>query len=105
MTRTRVEQPSETQAPQAGPQPPKGVRSLTVTWGEEYIQPVQFNGVRIGALEAVVDVPPGADPTEVYEQTWQWLDGLGAEQYRRKMEAFLIRLTDAGKRARQVSKV
>lgn len=79
---------------------PQGVKTIRVCWGEEVLQPVQYNGVRVGPLEVLVEVQPGEDPSEVYERTWAWLDALGREQYERKMTGFLGRLKDASQKAR-----
>jgi len=75
--------------------PPPGVRRLTVTWGDEYIQPIQFNGFHTGTLEIVVDVPEGGDATALYNQAFEFLAELGQQQFQRKCAAYLAHLKEA----------
>lgn len=80
---------------------PSGITSIRVVWGEETIHPIQYNGYRVGPLEVTVEVKPGEDPDAVYEKTWAWLDKLGRDQNRRKVEGFLARLAEASKVTKQ----
>lgn len=74
---------------------PANVRSIRVTWGEEVHQPIQYNGFRVGAIEVLVDVLPAEDVREVYERTFAWLEELGRDQFRRKLDGFLTRVAEA----------
>jgi hypothetical protein len=76
--------------------PLEGVRKISVTWGEESLAPIQYNTVRYGGITMEVDVPDGADPEQVYLQTWELLDKLGKQQFLRKLDGFLERAKTAG---------
>lgn len=82
---------------------PAGVRvkSMRVVWGEEVHQPIQFNGFRVGAIEAEVELPPGADPAKVYDAVWNKLAELGQQQFDKKMQAWAERMEQAGEFVRR----
>lgn len=69
---------------------------LSVTWGDEHIQPVQYNGFHVGSVALEVTVVPGQDPVVVYGEVWKLLEQLGREQFRRKLEAYVGRLKESG---------
>ena len=68
------------------------IRKLRVTWGEETVKPADFSSMRYGGLEVEVDVPPGADPRAIYEQTYALLDELAEQQFQRKLTSFYKRI-------------
>lgn len=78
----------------------EGIRRIVVTWGDEYIQPIQFNGFHTGSIEVEVDVPPGADARQVHANTYKFLEDLGQQMYNRKVGAFIARLKDASAQTR-----
>lgn len=69
--------------------------SLTVTWGEETIQPIQFNGLRFGGLSLTVPLRPGDNIAEAYRQAWELLDQLGREQFEAKLAGWKERVRAA----------
>ena len=73
---------------------------ITVTWGEEVIQPIQYNGFRVGALTLTTPVLPNETVTQAYERVWRMLDKLGRDQFKRKLDGFSERLRDAANRVR-----
>lgn len=77
-------------APEFMPQP----RTLTVVWGEETFQPIQFHGFRVGPLSMTVFIAPGSDMQVVYRQVWNRLDALAHEQFGEKMAAYLDRVKE-----------
>ncbi len=93
---------------EAGQPPPAGhqhtrIRRMRVTWGDETIQPVQYNVFHTGAIEVEVELMPGEDPTLVHAQTYELLERLGTMQYRLKRDAFLARLADTAQTVRTSS--
>lgn len=95
MTRQRVGPAEKQPEDQSVIPPPANVKQIRVVWGEEVIQPIQYNGFRVGPIEVLVDVMPGEDAGEVYERTFAWLDQLGKDQFRRKVSGFLGRIAEA----------
>lgn len=94
MTRTKLEQTVDEaeQAFEGIDVKPHGVKSIRVTWGEEVIQPVQYNGFRIGGLELQIDLLPGESPEMAYERGWAILDRIGRKQFELKLKGFAERL-------------
>lgn len=90
------------QPPPAG-HPHARIRRMRVTWGDETIQPVQYNVFHTGAIEVEVDLLPGEDPALVHAQTYELLERLGTMQYRLKRDAFLARLHDTAQTVRSRS--
>ena len=89
--------------------PPSGhplsrVRSMRVMWGDETIQPVQYNVFHTGTVEMEVMLRPGDDPAQVHAMVYEELERLGAEQYRLKRDAFLARLADTAQTVRARAK-
>lgn len=86
---------------QGGPGAPvHGVRQITVTWGEEVIQPIQYNGFRVGPLSMTVDVLPHETPREAYARVWKLLDDIGQEQFAQKLAGFMQRAKASGQAVR-----
>lgn len=77
-----------------------GVRQITVTWGEEHHQPIQYNGFRIGGITLVADVHPGETVEEAHDRLFEMLEGLGRRQFDAKLQGFLDRAAAGAKAAR-----
>lgn len=77
---------------------------MKVSWGDETIQPVQYNVFHTGSIELEVEVSPDEDVAVIYRQVWAELEKLGAEQYRAKRDGFLDRLTDTAATVRARAK-
>ena len=73
--------------------------TLTVTWGEETFQPVQFHGFRVGPLTATAKVSEGQSIAAVYRELWLELDALGRAQFKEKLAGMLDRIKQCGKAA------
>ncbi len=97
----------EVRAPDQPPPPGHAlhrVRSIRVMWGDETIQPVQYNVFHVGSIEMEVTVNPGEDPAAVHASAYAALEQMGAEQYRLKRDAFLSRLADTAQVVRARAK-
>lgn len=77
---------------------------MRVTWGDETIQPVQYNVFHTGSIEMEVELQPGDDPAEVYRDVWAQLERLGQQQYAAKRDGFMNRLTDTAQTVRNRAK-
>ena len=71
------------------------VTSLTVTWGEEYIQPLQFNGFKFGGISITVEVPPGVQPEHVHAEMWNRLNKMAEFEFHTKLAGYTERLKEA----------
>lgn len=84
-------------------EPPEDVSvdelTLSVTWGEEVYQPVQFHTFRVGPITASAKVAEGQSIAGVYRQLWAELDRLGRAQFEEKLAGALERIKRAGKAA------
>lgn len=80
-----------------------GVRQITVVWGEEHHQPVQYNGFRIGGLHLVADVRPTETVEEAHDRLFAMLDELGRKQFEQKLAGFLDRARQGAAAARKGS--
>ena len=70
--------------------------NITVTWGEEVLQPIQYNGFRVGPLTITAPILPGETVLQAYHRLWTMLDKLGREQFDRKLSGWLERVKAAG---------
>ena len=61
---------------------------ISVTWGEEVLQPVQFNGFRVGPISMTAPILPGETPREAYERVWNALNELAEKQFVAKAKTF-----------------
>ena len=71
---------------------------LTVVWGEEYFQPVQYNGFKVGPFSLEVDIQQGVTVEATYHAAWIILDQLARKQFDEKLDAYLDRLQQMGER-------
>ncbi len=93
----------EANQPPPAAHPNARIRRMRVTWGDETIQPVQYNVFHTGAIEVEVDLLPGEDPAVVHAQTYHLLEQLGTRQYHLKRDAFLARMLDTAQAVRSRS--
>lgn len=84
---------------------PSGVRQITVTWGEEHIQPIQFNGFKFGGISVVADVHPAETVREAHDRIFALLEELGQKQFEAKLTGFLERAKQASQVVRRSAKV
>lgn len=77
-----------------------GVRQISVTWGEQVIQPIQYNGFRVGPLSMTADVLPHETPREAYARVWRILDDLAREQFDAALQNFIRNAKAAGQAVR-----
>lgn len=92
---------SEAATPSKPPATAIPVRQLTVRWGEEVHQPIQFNGFRVGNIEMTVDVPDGMTAEEVYREVYARLDRMGQEQFADKLQGWSDRVDEAAQHVRR----
>jgi hypothetical protein len=74
---------------------PLRVTSITVTWGEEYIQPLQFNGFKFGGISMTLEVPPGVQPEHVHVEAWNRLNKMAEFEFTTKLAGYIERLKEA----------
>jgi hypothetical protein len=74
---------------------------VTVTWGEEVLQPVQYNGFRVGPITVSMPVLSGESIAQAYERVWQIVDGLGQRQFQAKLDGWKARLREAAAEVRK----
>lgn len=77
-----------------------GIRELTVTWGEETHNPIQFHTVKVGGLTATVVLGADADVKEAARQAYELLGEIAAEQFEQKLTGFFGRAKQAAQRAK-----
>ena len=75
-----------------GPSLPPRVRTMTVSWGEETYQPIQFHGFRVGPLSMTLDIPAGCDLDSFARDAFKRLEKMGNEQFSRKLRDYLDRV-------------
>ena len=68
---------------------------LTVTWGREHIQPIQFNGCDVGPFSMTVMIGNNESPAQAAARAMRWLDCIAAEEMRRKIPEFLSHVREA----------
>jgi hypothetical protein len=73
---------------------------LTVTWGREHVQPVQFCGLDLGPFSMTVRVRAGETTQAAASRAFSALDVIAEAEYRRKLPQFLARVREAGLAAR-----
>ena len=76
------------------------VRTITVTWPEETLQPIQYTAMKIGGLSMVVQVGLDDDPMDVYKRAQSMLNDMAREQYEKKLADFLKRVKHCALKAR-----
>jgi len=72
------------------------IRTVTVTWGEEVHQPIQYNGFRNGPITLTAPVRDGETVKEAIARLWKELDAIGKELHEVKLKGFLERLKSTG---------
>jgi hypothetical protein len=77
-----------------------GIRRITIKWGSEHIQPIQYNGFHVGDLEIVMDVAPNETPDECYARGWAWLERMVETQFELKLQGFMGRVQRAAQKVR-----
>ena len=64
------------------------VTSITVEWGTEYHQPVQFNGFNLGAISMAVDVPPDVPASRVHAWAVKQLKAMSKKQFEERLAEY-----------------
>lgn len=75
-----------------------GITQLTVTWGREHFQPIQFHGFDVGPFEAVVTVQAGETVEQAFGRAQARLRELAEAEWPAKLEAYLDRIRQLGAR-------
>lgn len=77
-----------------------GIQALTVTWGEETHNPIQYHTVKVGGLTATVVPAQGESVQEAARRAWKVLDEIAREQFNEKLDGFFGRAREAAQRAK-----
>jgi len=64
------------------------ITSITVEWGAEYHQPVQFNGFNVGAISMAVDVPPDVSASRVHAWALEQLKVMSKKQFKERLAEY-----------------
>lgn len=75
--------------------------TITVSWGEETIHPVQYNGFRFGGLVVTAPVQPGESLRDAHDRIYAELDVIAKLQFKEKLVAYIERLKEAGMYAKR----
>ena len=62
------------------------VTSITVEWGSETHQPIQYNGFQSGAISMVIEVPPGIPAKRAHAWALVQLKSMGKTQFNEKLD-------------------
>jgi uncharacterized Zn finger protein (UPF0148 family) len=65
---------------------------VTVTWGEETFQPVQFNTFHVGPFTTNTRVRPGETRVQAMERAYAELEAFAEEIFERKKKAYVVSL-------------
>lgn len=77
-----------------------GIKSIRVKWGDETIQPVQFNGLHVGEIEVESSILPGETLEEAHARIFEVLERIGQKQFETKLKGFVTRMSTAQRAAR-----
>jgi hypothetical protein len=92
--RTRVLRPQDmpTERPTAREEVAPEGTMVTVSWGEEVFQPVQYNTFRCGGNSITTPTKPGETYLEAYRRAWLALEELSELQFNDKLAGYGKRL-------------
>lgn len=80
---------------------PMSGQMITVTWGEEVLQPIQYNGFRIGPITLSTPVKEGETVEQAYSRVWAMLAKLGERQFTDKLDTFKNHLREGAASVRR----
>lgn len=91
-------EPEDKEPPEEAPG--AGIQALTVTWGEETHNPIQYHTVKVGGLTATVVPAAGESVQQAARRAWEVLDEIAREQFNEKLDGFFGRAREAAQRAK-----
>lgn len=90
-----------------GEQPPdplddlgEDVEELTVTWGRQHVQPVQYQGMDVGPFSLTLRLREGETLQQAYNRGMARLEEMARRDYEHRLPKFIDRIRDAVSQAR-----
>jgi hypothetical protein len=74
--------------------------SVTVTFGEMKIAPVQYNNFAVGPFFMTTQVKPGETPAQAMDRAYATLEAFARKSYASKLEQFRAALQSANEAIR-----
>lgn len=64
--------------------------TITVTWGDEFMQPKQYNGFHIGPFQATTRIGPNETFEQAFSRAYNELERMAEATFVRKRNQFAV---------------